>query len=246
MFEKIRKSETRSSRAGRQVGLTLVSLAVMSLGFRATAEEGYVLDGFGGVHSMGGAALLTPPTPYFGFDVAKAMRLTTDGQGYYVLDAFGGMHTGGSATPISPGPPYFGFDIARDFEITRAPRSFFAPQARAKFNDSSESLFRNVFNDAGSTTLETVQSLFPVRCLVREFQVQLNRTLTGAESVTVALYDDGVPVISCTVSSGSSTCSSGSTPLIAAGSLVAAKVDITNPDVTTNGDLFTNYAFTCN
>lgn len=242
----LRKSSRRYAIAHRWVGLTLVSMIVMSFGFQAVAEEGYVLDGFGGVHSMGGASPLAPSTPYFGFDVAEAIRLTSDGEGFYVLDAFGGMHAGGSATAISPAPTYFGFDVARDFEIARDPRWFFAPQARAKFNDSSESLFRNVFNDAGSTTLETVQSLFPVPCLVREFQVRLSRTLAGTESVTVALYDDGVSVISCTVSSGSSTCSSGSTPLIDAGSMVAAKVDITNPDVTTNGDLFTNYAFTCN
>jgi len=37
---------------------------------------GYVLDGFGGVHAMGGAPVLAPATLYFGWDIARDIELT--------------------------------------------------------------------------------------------------------------------------------------------------------------------------
>ncbi len=75
----------------------------------------YVLDGFGGLHSGGGAPMLNSPTPYFGFDVARDMELGS--LGFYVLDGFGGLHSGGGAFPMNPGPPYFGFDAGVDLEL---------------------------------------------------------------------------------------------------------------------------------
>jgi len=35
----------------------------------------YVLDRFGGLHAGGGAPVLLPGTPYFGFDVAQDLEL---------------------------------------------------------------------------------------------------------------------------------------------------------------------------
>ena len=35
----------------------------------------YVLDGLGGVHAGGGAPVLSPSTPYFGFDIARDLEL---------------------------------------------------------------------------------------------------------------------------------------------------------------------------
>ncbi len=81
----------------------------------------YVLDAFGGVHAGGGAPLINPLTPYFGFDVAADIEFVpvgtgvAAGDGILVLDKFGGVHKGGAlaAHPPSGGTPYFGFDAAR-------------------------------------------------------------------------------------------------------------------------------------
>jgi len=75
----------------------------------------YVLDGYGGVHAGGGASALSPPTPYFGWDIAKDMELASTG--YYVLDGYGGVHAGGGAPVMIPTAPYFGWDIAKDMEL---------------------------------------------------------------------------------------------------------------------------------
>lgn len=81
----------------------------------------YVLDAFGGVHAGDGAPAISPPTPYFGFDVAADIDYipvgtnSAVGDGIIVLDDFGGVHSGGalaSDPPVSP-TPYFGFDAAR-------------------------------------------------------------------------------------------------------------------------------------
>jgi hypothetical protein len=77
---------------------------------------GYVLDAFGGITAGGGAAPVTPPTPYFGFYAAVALELANPA-GVLVLDAFGGVHAGGGATTPPPMTPYFGFDVAADLEI---------------------------------------------------------------------------------------------------------------------------------
>ncbi len=82
--------------------------------FTMPAPGIYVLDGFGGVNSGGGAPVMNPATPYFGFDVARDMELAATG--YYVLDGWGGLHAGGGAAPMA-GPPYFGFDASADLEL---------------------------------------------------------------------------------------------------------------------------------
>lgn len=81
----------------------------------------YVLDAFGGVHAGGGAPVISPATPYFGFDVATDIAYipvgtgTAQGDGILVLDKWGGVHTGGSLSYAPPlgRTPYFGFDAAR-------------------------------------------------------------------------------------------------------------------------------------
>ena len=52
--------------AGPGQGECLVELAATGV---------YVLDGFGGVHAGGGAPILLPGTPYFGFDVVQDLEL---------------------------------------------------------------------------------------------------------------------------------------------------------------------------
>ncbi len=87
----------------------------------AQHAEYYVLDGNGGVHAGGGAPVIFPAPPYFGFDVAVDITVVpsdgdpADGDGVLVLDSFGGVHVGGTLA-VDPPPvdtPYFGFDIAR-------------------------------------------------------------------------------------------------------------------------------------
>jgi len=101
------------------------------LPFPAVAQHAqyYVLDGFGGVHAAGGAAVISPATPYFGFDVAADIAYvplgTTagHGDGILVLDEFGGVHSGGalaSAPPV-PTPPYFGFRVAKAITYRNVP-----------------------------------------------------------------------------------------------------------------------------
>jgi hypothetical protein len=82
--------------------------------FQLPPPSVYVLDGYGGVNSGGGAPVMSPATPYFGFDVARDLELASTG--YYVLDGWGGLHAGGGA-PVMAGPPYFGFDASADFEL---------------------------------------------------------------------------------------------------------------------------------
>lgn len=110
-----------------------VFAVVFSPGSVAYAQDHaqyYVLDAFGGVHAGGGAPVITPATPYFGFDVAANVEYVAVGtsvavgDGYIVLDKFGGVHYGGAlAADPPPGgtTPYFGFDAARSVVRRDAP-----------------------------------------------------------------------------------------------------------------------------
>lgn len=106
--------------------LRIVAVLIFALSpFAAEAQmqkgEFYVLDGFGGVHAGGNAPVISPATPYFGFDVAEDLiyvpqgNSAGNGEGLLVLDAFGGVHVGGALTVDPPAltTPYFGFDVAR-------------------------------------------------------------------------------------------------------------------------------------
>jgi len=89
----------------------------------------YVLDGYGGIHSGGGAATISPNTPYFGWDIARAIQYAPVGysssyygHGILVLDGYGGIHQGGALSALSVSKtPYFGWDIARDMALRLIP-----------------------------------------------------------------------------------------------------------------------------
>jgi hypothetical protein len=89
----------------------------------------YVLDGYGGIHSGDGAPAISPKTPYFGWDIARAFEYvavgtssTNYGDGILVLDGYGGVHTGGKLSTVSvTKTPYFGWDIARDIVYRNIP-----------------------------------------------------------------------------------------------------------------------------
>lgn len=103
------------------VVITIFLSAALPIVAWAQHAEHYVLDAFGGVHAGGGAPVVSPGTPYFGFDVAADIvfvpvgNATATGDGILVLDRFGGVHNGGAlaADPPGSGTPYFGFDAAR-------------------------------------------------------------------------------------------------------------------------------------
>ena len=42
---------------------------------RSEGKSGYVLDGFGGIHSFGGAPTISDKSPYWGWDIARMIRL---------------------------------------------------------------------------------------------------------------------------------------------------------------------------
>jgi len=97
----------------RQILLTglVVTLTILTAPTAALAQnhaDHYVLDGFGGVHAGGGAPVISPATPYFGFDVAVSVEYvavgtaTATGDGLLVLDAFGGVHPGGALVGNPP------------------------------------------------------------------------------------------------------------------------------------------------
>jgi len=101
--------------------VALVGATFIASGSYASHGQYYVLDGFGGIHAGGGAPVISPATPYFGFDIAKGIvyvpqgTAASTGDSVLVLDGFGGVHEGGAlaADPVFPKTPYFGFDIAR-------------------------------------------------------------------------------------------------------------------------------------
>jgi hypothetical protein len=77
--------------------------------------NGYVLDGWAAIHSVGSASAITDG-PYFpGQDIAKDMEFFNS-DGGYVLTGNGGVHDFGSATDVTDAP-FFGFDIARDLDL---------------------------------------------------------------------------------------------------------------------------------
>jgi len=103
---------------------SLVALAtLLSASAYATHAQYYVLDGFGGVHAGGGAGIVSPATPYFGFDIARDLAYVpgSSGDGLLVLDGFGGVHLGGAVVGVFPATPYFGFDIARAIVYRNVP-----------------------------------------------------------------------------------------------------------------------------
>ena len=115
----------------RVAGIIVVGIATVAWANIALAQHAdyYVLDGFGGVHAGGGAPVVAPAPPYFGFDIARAIeyvavgRVGATGNGLLVLDGFGGIHSAGALASAPPGAPtpYFGFDIVRGLTLRNVP-----------------------------------------------------------------------------------------------------------------------------
>ena len=90
---------------------------------RPDGSGGWTLDGFGAIHQFGGAPVAITPA-YFGWDIARAMVLTSkdasglvDGKQGYLLDGFGGLHQWGGAPVLSGWPYTQNQDIWRGAEI---------------------------------------------------------------------------------------------------------------------------------
>jgi hypothetical protein len=85
---------------------------------------GATLDGYGGVHPFGRAAINTQGAPYWpGQDIARALSLVHDGSGGWTLDGYGGVHGWGSAQSIQIGAFWPRWDIARALYVLPDQRS---------------------------------------------------------------------------------------------------------------------------
>ena len=86
---------------------------------------GYVLDGWGGLHTFGLGSGTAPPAAsagyWYGWDIARGLALLPDGTGGYVLDGWGGLHPfaiGNHPAPPAASAGYWnGWDIARGVSI---------------------------------------------------------------------------------------------------------------------------------
>jgi hypothetical protein len=82
---------------------------------------GYLLDGFGGLHSIGNAPAVTLTGYWPGWDIARSVVLRADGHSGYILDGFGGLWpfgTSGDMPPRVNATGYWsGWDIARDVQL---------------------------------------------------------------------------------------------------------------------------------
>jgi peptidoglycan hydrolase-like amidase len=88
-------------------------------------DRGYVLDGYGGIHPVGGAPAVHATAYWPKWDIARKLVLLPDGTGGFVLDGFGGLHpfaVGAAPMPAVPGGMSYwpGWDIARDVVLTSA------------------------------------------------------------------------------------------------------------------------------
>ena len=233
----------------------LSALTVMLIGTPALAQEGYVLDGFGGVHAVNGASVIGPATPYFGFDAAEAIDVLPGGAGYYVLDAFGGLHAGGSAPTPTSVPPYFGFDIARDLSLVPASSGspmVIASPASFRNSSGSQTQFQSLFGTSFSGTAIGAGGLFPVACGAGNLVVTTNtaagapRPMVGTETATMTvMINEADTALSCTLAAGQSQCTDTDTVSVSIGDRVAYKLVFANIDVATNGTFYFNKGFTC-
>jgi hypothetical protein len=125
-------SRNNSRRGWALIVLALVSSLVASLiGEQTSARaavavptNGVVLDGYGGLHPFGNAAVNTANAPYWnGWDIARSIAVIPDGSGGWTLDGFGGIHNWGSAPPIQTPAYWQGVDIARALYVLSDKRS---------------------------------------------------------------------------------------------------------------------------
>lgn len=80
-------------------------------------SPGYVLDGWGGVHPVGGAPALSTTAYWPGWDIARDLSLSA-GHGGQVLDGWGGLHSVGGAAPLISTGYWPGWDIARGVAVS--------------------------------------------------------------------------------------------------------------------------------
>jgi hypothetical protein len=86
-------------------------------------QTGFVLDGYGGLHSFGGPLTETPGAAAhrWGWDIARDFAFLPDGTGGIILDGYGGLHpfgVNGNSVPLQLTPSArWGWDIARKIVI---------------------------------------------------------------------------------------------------------------------------------
>jgi N-acetylmuramoyl-L-alanine amidase len=86
-------------------------------------QTGFVLDGYGGLHSFGAPLTETAGASghRWGWDIARDLAFLPNGQGGLVLDGYGGLHpfwvNGSNAPIVVTGAAYWGWDIARKLVI---------------------------------------------------------------------------------------------------------------------------------
>ena len=92
---------------------------VYAFGLQASGPPppGYVLDGWGGIHAVGGASPATGATFWSGWDIARGITVRSDGSSGWVLDGWGGVHPYSGAPSITNGPFWSGWDIARSIAL---------------------------------------------------------------------------------------------------------------------------------
>ena len=79
-----------------------------------TQPGGVVLDGWGGLHTFGGASLNRAGAPFWpNWDIARSVVVLPDGSGGWTLDGWGGIHQWGVAPAIATPAYWPGWDIAR-------------------------------------------------------------------------------------------------------------------------------------
>lgn len=171
--------------------MVTTAAAVVGLAAVASAQnhaEHYVLDGFGGVHAGGGAPVISPGTPYFGFDVAADIAFVAvgttvaNGNGILVLDKFGGVHRGGALVAHPPGgaTPYFGFDIARALTLRDVP-----PRAAAGFSDAGLVITSGTFTVVASASIRAPDDGFLVVTATSELHCSGSGSVTSEFSVAL-------------------------------------------------------------
>jgi outer membrane protein assembly factor BamB len=79
----------------------------------APPYNGYLLDGWGGVHNSGSVPPVRTSAYWPGWDIARDITVRADGKSGYVLDGWGGVHEFGGAPRVTASAYFPGWDIAR-------------------------------------------------------------------------------------------------------------------------------------
>lgn len=87
-------------------------------GVASTADGGYFVDAYGGIHAFGTAPPKATSIYRAGWDIVRGIAVNRDGQGGYVLDGWGGLHPYGNAAPVATPVYWQGWDIARAVILT--------------------------------------------------------------------------------------------------------------------------------